>query len=58
MIGLDVIRMFDDISVSWTRPLVFAGVVCGEARVMVELILVDYWDDDRASARLSRGAEQ
>jgi hypothetical protein len=50
MIGLDFVRMFDDTSVAWTVPTLAAEVVGGVARVVVEVILVDCWDDARAAA--------
>lgn len=48
-IGVDLIEMFERSSVTWTKADVGAEIVDGEARVVVELLLVDYWDDERAA---------
>jgi hypothetical protein len=52
----DLIEMFDGTSVGWSKTGIGAKIVNGEARVVAELILVDYWDDDRAAAWLAKGA--
>lgn len=49
-IGPDLIQALADASVVWAGPAVRAEVVEGAPRVVVELTLVDYWDDERASA--------
>lgn len=46
----DFVAMFDQTSVGWSRASVNAEIVDGEPRVVVELVLVDSWDDDRAAA--------
>src|SRR5262249_32316312 len=53
----DLIEMFGRASVVWTSPSVGAEVVAGEARLVIDLLLVDYWDDERA-ARGAREQEQ
>lgn len=45
----DLITMFEGTSVGWGNAHVDAEIVNGEPRVVVELILIDYWDDDRAA---------
>jgi hypothetical protein len=44
----DLLEMFGNISVDWVKPCVVAEMVNGEARLIIELFLVDTWDDDRA----------
>lgn len=48
----DFIEMFEGTSVGWSYANVGAEIVEGEPRVIIELILIDYWDDDRAAKRL------
>jgi hypothetical protein len=48
----DFIEMFNGTSVGWGKAAVDAEIVDGEPRVVIELILIDYWDDDRAAAWL------
>lgn len=43
----DFIAMFGGTSVGWSIPSVSAIIVDGEAHVTIELILIDYWDDER-----------
>jgi hypothetical protein len=45
----DFITMFEGTSVGWTKAAVDAEIVDGEPHVVLELILIDYWDDDRAA---------
>jgi hypothetical protein len=45
----DFVEMFSGTSVGWSHASVGAEIVDGEAHVTVELILIDYWDDDRAA---------
>jgi hypothetical protein len=49
----DFITMFEGTSVGWTKAAVEAEVIDGEAHVVLELILIDYWDDDRAAKWLT-----
>jgi hypothetical protein len=46
----DFITMFEGTSVGWVKAAVGAEIVDGEPRVVIKLILIDYWDDDRAIA--------
>jgi hypothetical protein len=48
-ISPDFIEMFDGTSVAWSYAGVNAEIVNGEAHVVIKLILIDYWDDDRAA---------
>ena len=43
----DFVSMFGKTSVGWSIPSVSAVLVDGEARLVIELILIDYWDDER-----------
>lgn len=43
----DFIAMFGKTSVGWSIPSVSAILVDGEARLAIDLILIDYWDDER-----------
>jgi len=45
----DFIAMFGNTSVGWVVPSVSAILVDDEPRLAIELILIDYWDDDRAA---------
>jgi hypothetical protein len=49
----DFIAMFGGTAVGWSIPSVSAEIVDGEARVVIELILIDYWDDDRQAKWLA-----
>jgi hypothetical protein len=45
----DFVEMFEGTSVAWSKVDVTAEIVDGEPRVVLHLILIDYWDDDRAA---------
>jgi len=45
----DFVRMFEGTSVAWSYADVDAEIVDGEPHVVIKLILIDYWDDDRAA---------
>lgn len=53
----DLTDMFDGTSVAWSRPHVNAILVDGEPRVTIELILIDYWDDERHAKWLAERAQ-
>lgn len=44
----ELIEMFGTTSVGWTRPSISAETVDNESRVVIDLLLVDYWNDDKA----------
>lgn len=44
------VEMFDDTSVAWMYPVIGAEIADdGEAHVTIEVLLIDYWDDERAA---------
>lgn len=43
----ELIEMFGGTSVAWSKAHVNAILVDGEPRTTIELILIDYWDDER-----------
>lgn len=53
----DLVEMFEDTSVGWSRVGVGAEIVDGEARIVLSLCLIDYWDDDRAAQWWAKKAE-
>lgn len=53
----DFIEMFCGTTVGWSKPSIGAEIADGEPRVVVELILVDYWDDEREAKWLARGSQ-
>jgi hypothetical protein len=54
----DFVSMFGGTSVGWTTPSVAAVMIDGEARVAIELILIDYWDDERHAEWLAEKAKR
>jgi len=52
----DFIRMFEETSVGWSKADVDAEIVDGTPRVVIKLILIDYWDADRAAKWLAEKA--
>jgi hypothetical protein len=52
------ITMFGGSSVGWSIPSVTAAIVDDEPRVVIELILIDYWDDDRQAKWLAAKAKK
>lgn len=57
-IHTDLVEMFGADSVSWCTPSIGASIIDGEARVIIKLILIDYWDDDRAAEWASVQAQK
>lgn len=58
-IGGDFVDMFDETSVGWTAPSIGAVLVDGQARVAIDLLLIDEWDDERHAAWLKEhGADR
>lgn len=43
----DFVEMFEGTSVAWSKVSIGAEIIQGEAHVVLHLILIDYWDDDR-----------
>lgn len=54
-IGIDLIHMFDHTTAAWSRPMIGAIVVDGEARPTIEIVLVATWDDAMDAARRKDG---
>lgn len=54
----DLIEMFNRASVVWSKACVGAEIVDGEAHVVVRVLLVDYWDDERAAKWLAEQQPQ
>ncbi len=48
-ISSDNIGIFEGTSVAWSLVRAFPVLVNGEPRISLDLILVDYWDDDKAA---------
>jgi hypothetical protein len=46
VVGLDFLAMFDHVETAWGRPYVRAE----NSLIVVEVILVNYWDDERSKA--------
>lgn len=55
-IGLDFFDMFDGTEMAWSLPAIGAELVDGQPRVVIDLVLVDSWDDDRHKAWLAVAA--
>lgn len=53
----DFIAMFGGTAVGWANPSVTATIVDGKPRVVIELILIDYWDDERQAKWLAEKAK-
>lgn len=52
----DFFAMFEGTSVAWSKPSVGATIIDGNAHVTIELILIDYWDDERQAKWLAERA--
>jgi hypothetical protein len=46
----EFIEMFGGTSVGWSIPTVGAKIVNGEPRVVIDVLLIDFWSDTRAAA--------
>lgn len=53
----DFVALFGGTSVAWSLPSIKAVTLDGEPRVCIELILIDFWDDDRHAAWFAAGKE-
>lgn len=47
-VGIDLVFLFDNTTVAWSRPTIGATIVDGEPRVTVEITLVATWTDEMA----------
>ena len=45
----DFVEMFSGTSVAWSLPMIGVELVDGEPRVTIKIVLIDYWDDERAA---------
>ena len=45
-IGIDLVHLFDNTTMSWSRPTIGATIVDGEPRVTIEITLVATWTDE------------
>jgi len=45
-VGIDLVHLFDNTTMAWSRPVVGATIVDGEARPTIEIMLVATWTDE------------
>lgn len=55
--GVDLIAMFEHTSVAWSLIDISAEIIEGEAAVVLNLCLIDYWDDARAAEWVAEHAK-
>ena len=44
-VGTDLVHLFDHTTMAWSRPVVGATIVDGDARPTIEIMLVATWTD-------------
>lgn len=49
-VGIDLVYLFDHTISAWSRPVIGAMIVDGEARPTIEIILVATWTDEMDAA--------
>jgi len=49
-VDMDLVHLFDNTTMAWSKPWIKAAIVDGEARVTIEIILVATWDDSMDAA--------
>lgn len=47
-IYVDFVEMFEHTEVAWSTVSIQPGTVDGEARIVLSIMLIDYWDDERS----------
>ena len=45
-VGIDLVHLFDHTTMAWSRPVIGATIVDGEARPTIEITLVATWTDE------------
>jgi len=56
--GESMIRVFEQPSVAWTKVIVGTAIVDGSPRLVLDLLLVDSWDDDKANEAAKKKRER
>jgi hypothetical protein len=49
-IDMNIVHLFDNTAMAWSKPWVKAAIVDGEPRVTIEIVLVATWDDSLDAA--------
>lgn len=49
-IDMDLVHLFDNTTMAWSRLWVKAAIVSGEPRITIEIVLVATWDDSMDAA--------
>ncbi len=57
-IDLDIVHLFDNTTMAWSKPWVKAAIINGEPRSTIEIVLVATWDDSLDAAWRNDGNDR
>lgn len=58
VIGIDLVHLFDNTTMAWSRPSIGATIVDGDPRVTIEITLVATWTDEMDAKWRSDGSDR
>lgn len=57
-VDMDIVHLFDNTTMAWSKPWVKAAIVDGEPRATIEIVLVATWDDSLDAAWRKEGNDR